>query len=194
MIKIVLVQGSLHQNSSTRAMLNFAEEKLVKLGAQVDWVDLGEVDLPVFNPKTSRDAPGYKQIAPLVDGADAYVLGAPDYHGCPSGAMKNFLDYFWKEFTGKLFGYVCASHEKGLTAMDIMRVAIRQCYGWSLPYGVSGVEKQDIDPEGQITSEYLRDRLTMMAHDLVTYGTIVAAQRGADLKGSDPGFMAAHRS
>jgi azobenzene reductase len=32
--------------------------------------------------------------------------------------MKNFLDHFWEEFAGKVFGYICTSHEKGLTVMS----------------------------------------------------------------------------
>ena len=77
---------------------------------------------------------------------DAIVIATPDYHGSMSGAVKNFLDYHWKEFTGKLFGYVVASHEKGLTVMDQLRTAVRQCYGWSLPYGVATHGAEDFDP------------------------------------------------
>ena len=76
-------------------------------------------------------------VAEAVQWADVFLLGTPDYHGSMSGAIKNFLDYHWAEFAGKLFGYVCASHEKGLTVMDHLRTAVRRCYGWSLPYGVS---------------------------------------------------------
>ena len=47
--------------------------------------------------------------------------------------MKNFLDYHWEEFAGKLFGYLCASHEKGLTAMDQMRTAVRPVLRMELP-------------------------------------------------------------
>jgi len=53
-----------------------------------------------------------------------------------SGVMKNFLDFFWLDFAGKAFGYVYASHEKGLTVMNQIRTAVRQHYGWSMPYGL----------------------------------------------------------
>jgi len=35
--------------------------------------------------------------------------------------MKNFLDHFWREFAGKLFATIVASHEKGLTVTDQLR-------------------------------------------------------------------------
>ena len=42
-------------------------------------------------------------------------------------------------------------HEKGLTAMDQMRTAVRQCYGWSLPYGIS-VNGEDFNEHGEIVN------------------------------------------
>ena len=103
--------------------------------------------------------------------------------------MKNFLDHFWKEFTGKLFAPIVASHEKGLTAHDQMRTVARQCYAWSLPYAVSLMEKEDV-ADGEIISDKFRDRLEMMIRDVEVYGGLLAAQRRADLVGIDPGFLA----
>jgi NAD(P)H-dependent FMN reductase len=193
-VNIVIVQSSLHAKSSTAAMCRFVETQAVSLGAHVTFIDLRELDLPIFNQQTGRDTDAYKQIADTVNAADAFLLGTPDYHGGPAAGIKNFLDYFWKEFTGKLFGYVCASHEKGLTAMDSLRTAVRQCYGWSLPYGVAGMEKQEVEPEGDILDEKLKVRLTMLAHDLVRYAHVLADARREDTRGTAPSFLAVLRS
>jgi len=48
----------------------------------------------------------------MVKSTDAFVFATPDYHCTMSGSMKIFLNYCWSEFSGKLFGYICASHEK----------------------------------------------------------------------------------
>jgi FMN reductase len=109
--------------------------------------------------------------------ADAFVLATPDYHGSMSGALKNFLDYHWKELAGKLFGYLCASHEKGLLPMEQMRVAVRQCYGWSLPYGVS----VGGDEESVLTASEARIR--MLGRDLAVYGKLIRDQFNLDLEG-----------
>jgi FMN reductase len=45
----------------------------------------------------------------MVKWADAFILATPDYYGSMSGSIKNFVDYFWSEFAGKLFGYICSS-------------------------------------------------------------------------------------
>jgi FMN reductase len=98
-----------------------------------------------------------------------------------SGAMKNFLDYYWSEFAGKVFSYLCASHEKGMTVMEQMRTAIRQCYGWSLPYGVSFHGGQDFDAGGEVTNTQVALRLRMLARDTAVYGALIVEQFQRDL-------------
>jgi FMN reductase len=108
-----------------------------------------------------------------------------------SGAMKNFLDYHWHEFSGKLFGYLCVSHEMGLTVMEGMRLAVRQCYGWSLPYGVSIHGKRDLTPGDRIENPSLVSRLRMTGRDIVTYGSFIHAQFREDLAKKLPDTFAA---
>jgi FMN reductase len=103
--------------------------------------------------------------------------------------MKNFLDHFWKEFSGKLFAPIVSSHEKGLTVHDQVRTVARQCYSWSLPYAVSFNDQEDI-AEGSVKSDYLKGRLEMFVGDVQAYGKVIAAQRDKDLSGDAPGFMA----
>ncbi len=148
--------------------------------------------MDLFNSDTSYHDPGYKKLRNRVHRADVLVLGTPDYHGSMSGVMKNFLDHFWTEFAGKLFATVVASHEKGLTVTDQLRTVARQCYAWSLPYGVSIAEREDI-VDGKISSDSLRNRLTMMARDIQVYGALLTKQRVNDLEGTEPGFMARYR-
>jgi FMN reductase len=88
---------------------------------------------------------------------------------------------------------VVASHEKGLTVTDQIRTIARQCYAWSLPYGVSFADREDIK-EGLIVSDSLKNRLEMMVHDIKNYGGMLAEQRLRDLNGNEPGFMAKHRA
>ena len=82
-----------------------------------------------------------------------------------------------------------ASHEKGLTVHDQLHTVARQCYAWSLPYAVSFMEKEDV-ANGEIVSDKFRDRLEMMMRDVQVYGDLIAAQRRADLAGTDATFLA----
>ena len=137
--------------------------------------------MPIYEPNLNHDQiqtaekESLQMANTLVKWADAIILTSPDYHGSMSGVLKNFLDYFWKEFSGKTFGYICASHEKGLTVMEQMRTAVRQCYGWSMPYGIS-TSSDDFDDAGNITNKKTLLRIEMLSRDIVYYGKAIRNQ------------------
>jgi FMN reductase len=191
-LHILAVVGSLQRESVTRVVVLHVAQQLQAAGCTVDMLDFEKESLALYNPDTAHNSPGYAELQARVHRADVIILGTPDYHGGISGAMKNFLDHFWHEFAGKLFATLVASHEKGLTVTDQLRTVARQCYAWTLPYGVSLTEDIDVK-DGQIASEALQQRLEMLVRDLRVYGEILARQRRADLAGTEPGFLARHR-
>jgi len=164
-IRILAVASSLREGSYST---------LAPKMAVTNFLDLRHTKLPIYDPDDSTQS--IQEARHFVEWADAFVLASPDYHGSMSGALKNFLDHFWEEFAGKTFGYICASHEKGLTVMDQMRTAVRQCYGWSLPYGISIDGEQDFNNQGEIINILLNRRLRMLARDLVVYGSLIRGQ------------------
>jgi len=191
-LSVLAVIGSLQQASVTRVVARHVAQRLQATGCAVDVLDLEKEPLALYNPDITHDLPGYAELQGRVHGADVIVLASPDYHGGISGTMKNFLDHFWHEFSGKLFATIVASHEKGLTVTDQLRTVARQCYAWALPYGVSFTEDIDVK-DGQIVSYALQQRLEMLVRDVRVYGELLARQRRADLAGTDEGFLARHR-
>lgn len=188
-LKVLAVVGSTHAASVTRAVIALVAADLRQQGCEVDVLDLSQEPLALFNVETAYTQPGFAALKARVEAADVFVLGTPDYHGSISSALKNFLDHFWREFAGKLFATLVASHEKGLTVTDQLRTVARQCYAWSLPYGVAFVEKQDVI-DGKIASDAFKSRLEMFGRDTRVYGELLARQRRADLAGTEPGFLA----
>ena len=191
-LNVLAVAGSLHRESVTRIVIQYVAEKLTARGCTVDVLDFHKEPLALYNPDTAYDLPGYAELQTRVDRADLIVLGTPDYHGSMSGAMKNFLDHFWQEFAGKLFVGIVSSHEKGLTVLDQLRTVARQCYAWSLPYGVSFMDKVDVKG-GEIVSESFKQRVDMMIRDARVYGEVLGRQRRSDLLGAEHCFLAKHR-
>jgi FMN reductase len=193
--RILGVTGSLRENShSTKTLATVLQIAANKFGAEVRLLNLREMKLPFYSPTITTSDSFYgniKIVTQYVEWADAFILASPDYHGSMSGTIKNFLDHFWEEFAGKTFGYVCTSHEKGLTVMDQMRTAVRQCYGWSMPYGVSINSGQDFNADGQIINSQLSKRLNMLARDLVVYGKLIRDQFRKDLEGHESDTYAA---
>jgi NAD(P)H-dependent FMN reductase len=188
-INILGVAGSMRQESYSTLGLKMVLEEAKKYGSESHLLDLRDINLPLYDPgaPSSNDSPFnnsnnvLEKITTALKWADALVLASPDYHGSISGTLKNFLDYFWEDFAGKTFGYIIASHEKGLTVADQMRTAVRQCYGWSMPYNISINGEKDFDSEGNLVNPALVKRIKMLARDLVTYGALIRQQFLQDL-------------
>ena len=180
-LKILGVGSSMRRNSYGTKALKFILDMTKKYDTETRLLNLRETKLPLFDPDGSTEedtslSDELRKITDYVIWADAFVLVSPDYHGSMSGVMKNFLDHYWEEFAGKTFGYIIASHEKGLTVADQMRTAVRQCYGWSMPYNISINGEKDFDSKGNLVNSALAKRIKMLARDLVTYGTLIRRQ------------------
>jgi FMN reductase len=191
-LNVLAVVGSLNKVSSTRSVVHYVVKGLKPGGINVDVLDLLNEPLALFNPELYQGVTGFSELKARVDRADVFVLATPDYHGSMSSTIKNFLDHFWHEFAGKLFATIVASNEKGLTVTDQLRTVARQCYAWSLPYGVSFADQADVKGD-TIVSESFRKRLDMLVRDVRVYGEVLARQRRADLVSNEPGFMARWR-
>ena len=186
-VNVLGVASSMREGSFSTRALKLVLEEAKKYGAGSQLLELREVRLPIYDPSRSvseelyQDVNGHREnvldsVTSAINWADAFVLASPDFHGSMSGAMKNFLDYFWEEFAGKTFGYIIASHEKGLTVADQMRTSVRQCYGWSMPYNISINGANDFSSAGNPINSILANRIKMLARDLVTYGNLIRRQ------------------
>jgi FMN reductase len=202
-VNVLGVAGSMRKGSYSTHALRLVLEEAKNYGSESRLLELREVRLPIYDPNASvsefyQDINGNREnvldkVTEAIKWADAFVLASPDYHGSMSGAMKNFLDYFWEEFAGKTFGYVIASHEKGLTVADQMRTSVRQCYGWSMPYNISINGGNDFTSAGNPVNSSLANRIKMLARDLVIYGTMIRRQFLQDVTNKEtPNSYASH--
>lgn len=191
-LKVLGVGSSMRIESFGTETLRIVLNKVKENGAETRLLNLFETSLPIYSSSLDPNHNSIKQVNDLVNWADALILSTPDYHGSMSGSLKNFLDYFWSEFAGKTFGYICSSHEKGLTVMDQMRTAIRQCYGWSLPYGISVNSGVDFDHQKRLVNKQLLGRINNFARDLVVYGNLINTQFRNDLNSNVENSFAKH--
>ena len=191
-LNVLGVGSSMRRDSFSTETLKIILNKVNKNGGDTRLLNLYSNPLPMYTAEYNEKLSAIKHAVELVNWADAIILATPDYHGSMAGSLKNFLDYFWAEFAGKTFGYLCSSHEKGLTVMDQMRTAIRQCYGWSLPYGISINSTQDFNTDREIINAQLLSRLESFARDLVVYGNLISNQFKKDLSSTIQNSYAVH--
>jgi NAD(P)H-dependent FMN reductase len=199
-LHILGIAGSMRQGSYSTQVLKMVLEEAKKYKTDTQILELRQVNLPIYDPSGSNESNNnsnnnIEKVSNVLKWADSMILSSPDYHGSMSGAMKNFLDYFWEEFAGKTFGYIVASHEKGLTVADQMRTAIRQCYGWSMPYNISINGEKDFNSNREIVNSALIDRIKILARDLSVYGKLIRNQFLIDVanKGVSETYAAHYR-
>src|SRR5215212_3051866 len=201
-INVLGVAGSMREQSYSTRALKIVLEEVKKYDSESYVLELRKINLPLYDPSgntldessssINSNTNGLERITTALKWADAFVLASPDYHGSMSGGMKNFLDYFWEDFAGKTFGYIVASHEKGLTVADQMRTAVRQCYGWSMPYDISINGEKDFGSSGNVTNKVLLQRMQMLARDIVIYGKLHRNQFLYDLRSHEINTFAFH--
>lgn len=191
MAHIVGISGSLRDGANTLTLVKTTLEIAAGAGAKTTLLDLREHPLPLYEAHESYAGnETVERIKSLVDGCDALLLGSPEYHGCMSGALKNLLDFLYRELAGKPVGLVSATGgSQGSGCFDNMRAAVHACHGWVLPY-VTAATGRDIQ-DGAVTNERVLDRLQRMARDLTHYGPLISGQFRADLEQpaeAAPGF------
>lgn len=182
MPRILGVSGSLREGSHTLILVKKTLEYVQEAGGETKLLDLREAPLPIYNASVNYDKdPLVSRIIETVDNCDGIVLGSPEYHGCMSGAMKNFMDFLYREFAGKICGLVSATGgSQGIGCFDNMRAAVQACHGWVLPY-VTSASGRDFNENHEITNERTLDRLRRTARDLAVYGPLLKKQFEADV-------------
>lgn len=177
MALILGVSGSLRDGSNTLALVKTTLDYARGFGAETLLLDLRDYPLPLYEAHIDyAENVHVGQVKKLVSSADALLLGSPEYHGCMSGALKNFMDFHYREFAGKPAGLVSATGgSQGSGCFDNMRAAVHACHGWVLPY-VTSATHRDFDTEGNIINDRTVDRLKRMARDLAIYGPLIHGQ------------------
>jgi FMN reductase len=147
-------------------------------GAQTEFIDLAEFDLPLCNG--SKDAADYPPgVARLRERVKAYrglILGTPEYHGGVSGVLKNALDLMgFEEFEGKMIGLVGVGGGAmgAFDALNTLRSVGRALHAWVVPHQAAIAEAWRVfDPSGKVRSEALEKRLLEVGAEVARFARL----------------------
>ena len=128
MLKVAIIIGSTRPNRRGEAVGKWVFEQAKRRGdAEYALIDLKEVNLPLFDEPSSPARGEYTQahtkawsatIAPF----DAFVFVTPEYNHGPCAAIKNALDFLYKEWNDKAAGFVGYGNNEGVRAVEHLRV------------------------------------------------------------------------
>jgi NAD(P)H-dependent FMN reductase len=128
MTKVGIILGSTRPGRNGEAVARWVYDIASKRDdAQYELVDLKDYDLPHLDeampPSLGQySQPHTKEWAAKIDSFDAYVFVTPEYNHSTSGALKNAIDYLYKEWNNKAAGFVSYGSVGGTRAVEHLRL------------------------------------------------------------------------
>ena len=171
MVKIVGITGSLRNSSYSFQALETAVTRVEALGAEVEILDLREMNLPFCDGGDDYpDYPDVEKLRDTVKAADGLILATPEYHGSVSGVIKNALDLMsFEHLSNKVTGLISVlGGQSNSNALNDLRIIVRWVHGWVIPEQVAvGQAWKAFDNEGKLLDEKLSQRFDQFAQSLV---------------------------
>jgi len=177
-MRVVSISGSLRAGSTTEQALQVALQGAAAAGAEVEMVDLAHFDLPWCDGRADEASYGgdTARLRAVIAGADAIIMGSPEYHGSLSGSLKNAIDLLGPDhLQGKLIGLIATARGPAgaMNTLNHLRHIARWVGAWVLPHQVSIPEAAAAFSGGEVVRAGLEDDLTEMGRELVRYGGLL---------------------
>jgi azobenzene reductase len=163
-MKIAIVSGSNRAASSSKLLAKYAASKLEEKGCEVTFYDLFEKPVPFYFPdeRNNINDANLQLLAKTVSEADGIVLSSPEYHGGPTGVLKNALDHLgFDHFDGKIvLAMSSAGGAVGVSTLQQLQVIVRNVHGINCPEWISiGGDQRRFTSEGEPESELIKQRV-----------------------------------
>jgi NAD(P)H-dependent FMN reductase len=130
MIKIGIILGSTRPNRNGEAVARWVSEIAQKRNdAEFELVDIKDYNLPLLDEPVPPSMGQYskehtKVWAEKIASFDAYVFVTPEYNHGTSGALKNAIDFLFKEWNNKAAGFVGYGSAGGARAVESLRLVM----------------------------------------------------------------------
>jgi NAD(P)H-dependent FMN reductase len=130
MLRVAMVTGSTRPGRNNEAVArwvyNIAKQRS---DAEFELVDIATYHLPLLDEALSPIMGQYshahtKAWAEKIGSFDAYVFVTPEYNHSTSGALKNAIDYLYREWNNKAAGFVSYGGAGGVRAVEHLRLVM----------------------------------------------------------------------
>lgn len=130
MLKIAIILGSTRPNRNGEAVAKWVYDIATKGGNETfELVDLLDYDLPLLDEPIPASSGKYskehtKKWSKKIDSFDGFVFVTAEYnHGIP-GALKNAIDFLFKEWNNKAAAFVSYGSAGGVRSVEHLRVVM----------------------------------------------------------------------
>ncbi|KYF56700.1 NADPH-dependent FMN reductase [Sorangium cellulosum] len=132
MLKVAIILGSTRPGRNGEAVAKWVHELATKKGgAEYELVDIKDFDLPLLDEPAPPSMGQYtkphtRAWAAKIDAFDAFVFVTPEYNHGTSGALKNAIDFLYKEWNNKAAGFVSYGSAGGARAVEQLRLVMAE--------------------------------------------------------------------
>ncbi|HTE23795.1 NADPH-dependent FMN reductase [Flavitalea sp.] len=132
MIKVAIILGSTRPNRNGEAVAKWVYElSKSRDDAEFELIDLKDFDLPLLDEPIPPSMGQYTKPhtikwAETIASFDGYVFVTPEYNHSTSGALKNAIDYLYKEWNNKSAGFVGYGSLGGARAIEHLRLIMAE--------------------------------------------------------------------
>ncbi|WP_437633694.1 NADPH-dependent FMN reductase [Sorangium sp. So ce854] len=132
MLKVAIILGSTRPGRNGEAVAKWVHELATKKGgAEYELVDIKDFNLPLLDEPVSPSMGQYSKPhtrawAAKIDPFDAFVFVTPEYNHGTSGALKNALDFLYKEWNNKAAAFVSYGSAGGARAVEQLRLVMAE--------------------------------------------------------------------
>ena len=130
MIRVAIITGSTRPGRNNQAVSRWVHEIAKRRDdAQFELVDIADYNLPLLNESVPPSMGRYshthtKAWAEKIGSFDAYVFVTPEYNHGTSAALKNAIDYLYREWNNKAAGFVSYGSAGGARAVEHLRLVM----------------------------------------------------------------------
>jgi azobenzene reductase len=162
MTQITIISGSNRKGATTTQLCSYLRNVLESRGCQVTLLDLYLLPLPLYSPDIDYDDANLVVLKKSLNQADGIVLATPEYHGAPTGVLKNALDHVgFDQFDGKVVLSVSSTGGPvGVSSLQQLQTIVRNVHGINCPEWISiGGEFRTFSLEGEPENPKTRERV-----------------------------------
>jgi len=130
MLKLAIILGSTRPGRKGEAVARWVYDIAKSRGdSEVELVDIKDFDLPLLDEPAPPSMGQYihphtKRWSEKIDAFDAFVFVTPEYNRGPSGALKNAIDFLYREWNNKAAGFVGYGSAGGTRAVEQLRLVM----------------------------------------------------------------------
>ena len=184
MLKIAIITGSTRPGRKSEAVAHWVYDIAAKRNdASFEVVDIAAFDLPLLDeavpPIMNQYAkPHTKAWAAKIATFDAFVFVTPEYNHSTSGALKNAIDFLYREWNDKAAGFVGYGGAGGARAIEHLRLIMGEVKVADVRAQVALSMFTDFENFSTLKpSPHQEAAVNAMLNDLVAWGQALRAMR-----------------